>query len=80
MATKYTCSSCPEWWTGTRTAHCSVCHRTFGGERGFTMHRKNFACVAPEALGLTQDAQGIWRMPAPRKSLKSRAQQQEGAV
>ena len=43
-------------------AHCSVCHRTFGGVRGFDKHRHNGACLEPTALGMT-DRDGIWVRP-----------------
>lgn len=33
------CSGCDARWTGSRAAHCSACHRTFGGVGLFDSHR-----------------------------------------
>lgn len=43
-------------------AHCTVCHRTFGGIRGFDQHRSHGNCLPPEALGMVERG-GIWRTP-----------------
>lgn len=58
-----------------RMCQCTTCGHTFGGERGFDLHRVGeyaapgkFAdrrrCLSVDELlaaGLTQDARGIWR-------------------
>lgn len=43
-------------------AHCSVCHRTFGGVHGFDRHRKNGQCVPPETIGYVE-RDSVWREP-----------------
>lgn len=43
-------------------AHCSVCHRTFGGVSGFDMHRRDGACVDPRKFGIVE-RDGLWRTP-----------------
>lgn len=43
-------------------AHCSVCHRTFGGVTGFDDHRKNGECLDPVTRGYVQsERDGVWR-------------------
>lgn len=42
-------------------AHCGACHVTFGGIRGFDVHRRGGQCAAPDQVGLAQDARGVWR-------------------
>lgn len=41
-------------------AHCSVCHRTFGGVRAFDRHRSKGTCVDPAPLGYIERG-GVWR-------------------
>lgn len=48
-------------------AHCSVCHRTFGGVTGFDAHRKDGACLDPSALGYVE-RDGVWRTPMPEST------------
>lgn len=43
-------------------AHCTICHRTFGGVTGFDQHRHNGACHNPINLGMIE-RDGIWRNP-----------------
>lgn len=43
-------------------AHCSVCHRTFGGVSGFDMHRRNGWCIDPTKFGIVE-RDGLWRTP-----------------
>jgi hypothetical protein len=43
-------------------AHCTVCHRTFGGIRYFDAHRCNGWCLDPTNLGLV-DENGLWTTP-----------------
>lgn len=45
-------------------AHCTVCHRTFGGAWGFDEHRKggDGLCVDPVSKGMVE-MEGIWRTP-----------------
>jgi hypothetical protein len=45
-------------------AHCSVCHRTFGGVRNFDLHRHDGWCLDPAGVGLV-DRDGVWRRPPP---------------
>lgn len=44
-------------------AHCTVCHRTFGGVTGFDAHRRDGWCIDPTTLGMVQSDVGIWRTP-----------------
>lgn len=41
-------------------AHCSACHRTFGGVSGFDRHRRGGVCLDPEGLGMTLKG-SVWR-------------------
>jgi hypothetical protein len=43
-------------------AHCTTCHRTFGGVWGFDAHRKNGQCVDPVTLGYIETDR-VWRTP-----------------
>lgn len=43
-------------------AHCSTCHETFGGVRGFDLHRRGGVCNPPASVGLA-DRDGVWRSP-----------------
>lgn len=48
-------------------AHCSVCHRHFGGVRGFDSHRFTTdrgvrICLDPGTFGFVE-RDGIWREP-----------------
>lgn len=43
-------------------AHCSVCHRTFGGLSGFDKHRRHGVCLDP-ATQRMREVDGIWRWP-----------------
>lgn len=44
-------------------AHCTSCHRTFGGAAGFDKHRRDGRCLDPAGLGMTPDWRGVWRRP-----------------
>lgn len=59
---------------------CTICGHTFGGERGFDLHRtgeyaqrgkgSTRRCMTDEemiAAGLSQDARSIWRRPQPSR-------------
>jgi hypothetical protein len=54
MSEIVTCARCPARWTGTRIAHCSGCHRSFGGLALFDMHRSHYGdrgtCLDPATL------------------------------
>lgn len=43
-------------------AHCSVCHRHFGGVTGFDKHRVGGMCLDPGSFGYVE-RDGIWREP-----------------
>lgn len=52
-------------------AHCTVCHRTFGGVKGFDQHRHKIGhrtrgpmaiCVDPGSFGFVE-RDGVWREP-----------------
>lgn len=43
-------------------AHCSGCHRTFGGVTYFDAHRCNGWCLNPADLGLVE-RDGLWTTP-----------------
>lgn len=42
-------------------AHCGACHVTFGGVRGFDLHRRGGLCAIP--TGMRLDCRGVWRTP-----------------
>jgi len=46
------CIICSERWTSKSLAHCTACHRTFGGVGGFDKHRDNGRCIDPMELGM----------------------------
>jgi hypothetical protein len=35
----HACGKCPARWSGINIAHCSACHKTFGGVGPFDAHR-----------------------------------------
>jgi hypothetical protein len=41
-------------------AHCSDCHRTFGGITGFDLHRRNGECIDPSTFDYVC-LDGVWR-------------------
>lgn len=43
-------------------AHCPTCHRTFGGVRGFDVHRVRGECRNPADFGYVE-RDGVWRRP-----------------
>lgn len=65
-------AKCGQWWTGTRTSHCSGCCRTFAGLAAFDAHRDgNHArgerhCVDPETVGLVDSGRAYpcWGHPS----------------
>lgn len=58
-----TCSGCHTLWTGLRKAHCTACHHTFGGVRGFDLHRRENTCREPSTVGMTL-VSGVWVRPS----------------
>ena len=45
-------------------AHCGACHVTFGGIRGFDVHRRGGVCASPVDLGMVKRwASGVWSWP-----------------
>jgi hypothetical protein len=52
--------ACGVHWSGTRAAHCSVCHATFGGISGFDAHRSGGQCLDPASKGLTLITRNGW--------------------
>lgn len=72
------CPRCPSWWTGTRSGHCTACHRTFTSIAAFDKHRSGSHakstrhCVDPETVGLVPAGRawpgwslpGTWAGPA----------------
>ena len=44
-------------------AHCTVCHRTFGGASNFDRHRRDGWCTDPAELGMEPNKRGIWVNP-----------------
>jgi hypothetical protein len=62
----HTCGGCTTRWTGTGTAHCASCHRTFSAVSGFDTHRRNGTCVDPATVGLVHnDTRRCWTFPPP---------------
>lgn len=62
---------CGARWSGGGTAHCSACHRTFGGVAGFDRHRRDGACLDPTGIGmqlLGGRAYPAWGRPAVTES------------
>lgn len=57
--TRHSCRICGSIWSGLARAHCTGCHKTFGGIHGFEMHRKGFKCVDPKSIGLIEK-DNIW--------------------
>jgi len=59
-------------------AHCTTCHRTFGGVKGFDQHRQKVraprnsgpmaVCIDPGAFGHVE-RDGIWREPMDHKKV-----------
>lgn len=57
---QHRCGKCPARWGGANTAHCSGCHRTFGGVSGFDAHHRDGECADPSFLGFVLDDRSIW--------------------
>lgn len=65
------CPRCPNWWTGTRSGHCTACHRSFTSIAAFDKHRSGSHahgkrhCVDPETAGLVPaDREWLgWSLP-----------------
>lgn len=51
---------CGTRWSGTRTAHCSACHRTFTGVGPFDRHRRGGHCLDPADVGLEAIDRGAY--------------------
>lgn len=50
--------------------HCGVCHQTFGGLRGFDLHRRKDGpgkCTRPYDLGMVLDRNFVWRRATPER-------------
>lgn len=67
MATQtkpHQCGGCDIRWGGFNTAHCKICHETFGVPANFDKHRKgdldHRVCVDPTSVGLHMDDRGVW--------------------
>jgi hypothetical protein len=66
------CNRCEARWYGFNMAHCSVCHRTFGGVGGFDKHRAGNKggtqvqgeCADPADIGLALNDRGTWVTPS----------------
>lgn len=43
-------------------AHCTTCHRTFGGSWGFDRHRRDGVCLNPTTIGM-MEMEAVWRTP-----------------
>ncbi len=54
-----TCQGCGLKWTSLSQAHCSGCHRQFGGEESFASHRDRGFCVL-DWHGGTVEADGVF--------------------
>lgn len=54
LQTGYTCGGCDSRWSGVSRAHCTGCHRTFGGVNLFDRHRRDVrgegTCVDPATI------------------------------
>lgn len=61
-------------------AHCSACHRTFGGITGFDRHRRGGQCLSPLTLDMHADHNGIWRSAAPDPTVRPAWPQRDEAV
>lgn len=71
---------CGARWTGLLIAHCTKCHQSFGGIRGFDFHRIGHVdhrrCRTPEQLrgfGYEPNDRGIWRRPRPDSTLPDKS-------
>lgn len=62
----FSCGHCTNTWTGLRSAHCSKCHHTFSGLRGFDLHRDRGRCFGPAEKGL-ELVDGLWKQPGTRQ-------------
>jgi hypothetical protein len=85
MPETVTCSGCPARWTGSRTAHCSGCHISFGGVALFDMHRSHYGdhggCQDPATMTVQAGARagepvmflrgGVWRGPEMDEATKT---------
>jgi hypothetical protein len=60
---RFGCRHCDARWGGWGQAHCTACHGTFSTVGNFDRHRKDGECLDPLAVGLQQDAGGLWRLP-----------------
>lgn len=70
MSTSCT-ARCPSLAPGSRLSHCSACHETFGGIRGFDLHRAGRMdarrCLTRSeigAVGIVLDSRSVWRTAA----------------
>lgn len=75
----HSCGGCDQRWSGTRTAHCSVCHRTFTGVGGFDSHKPG-QCLDPADLGMRPAAgrsYTAWGWPYGERTAVDQHQQQD---
>ncbi len=87
-----TCSGCDNTWTGSRTCHCSSCHRTFAGVDLFDRHRdqrgERGSCLNPASLTHAETDEpvmflrdGMWRgQDTSEEELAERNQRQVAAL
>lgn len=55
----WSCTVCGGRFSGLETCHCTLCHRTFAGPKGFDAHRPSYGgCLD---LLKQQHAAGRWR-------------------
>lgn len=67
-ASAYSCGGCSNTWTRLNACHCSGCHRTFGGVKGFDIHRRGGRCIDPATvtssttgIAVFTETNGIWQ-------------------
>jgi hypothetical protein len=61
------CGGCDSRWSGSLTAHCAACHRSFGGVGPFDAHRVNGECLTDKQLrrrGFALVREGVLGLPA----------------
>lgn len=66
------CGRCANRWSGTRTAHCGTCHRTFSSPTAFDLHRIRRGtaagtCADPADVGLVEHHRpgyAVWASPS----------------
>lgn len=67
--TPATCGGCDNTWTGLEPCHCSRCLETFGGIRGFDLHRSRGKCLHPRQLShMSKNTKGHWVRDHPQST------------